>query len=154
MIGHERRTRSDIPPGCELASEILQCSAEEFDLVAYLIACHHGKVRASLHAAPKDQDYVDVDGRGMPIRGTREGDRLPSIFLGSGGWMPEVVLTLDPAAMGLSWRTGASWKERVAGLLKRFGPAGLAYLEAVIRAADVRASTLPTNDPILTEAGL
>ncbi len=142
--------RQDLPPGWPVR-EVLECTAAQFDLVLYLVASHHGKVRVSLNAAPKDQEYRDRDGRGMPIRGVREGDRLPSLEAAEDGnrW-PTFKLTLEPAAMGLSPRTGASWRDRIAGLMTRFGPTGLGYLEALIRAADVRASRLETSDPALT----
>ena len=118
--------------------------------MVYLVASHHGKVRVALHAAPKDQEYRDRDGRGLPIRGVREGDRLPSVALIPGEpVIPEVTLTLSPAAVGLSERTGISWRERCLGLMERYGPEGLAFLEAILRAADVRASRLKTNDPAL-----
>jgi len=140
-----------LPPPTPLIERLLRCTAEEFDLVAYLVASHHGKVRVGLHAAPNDQDYRDRDGRGLPIRGVREGDRLPSVALVPGEpLIPEVTLTLEPAKLGLSSQTGVSWRERCIGLQQRHGPAALAFLEAILRAADVRASQLPTSDPTLT----
>jgi CRISPR-associated endonuclease/helicase Cas3 len=146
--------REPPPPVTPLIERLLKCKAEEFDLVAYLVASHHGKVRVGLHAAPRDQDYRDRDGRGLPIRGIREGDRLPSVELVPGEPpIPEVTLTLSPAAVGLSCRTGVSWRERCIGLLERYGPAALAFLEAILRAADVRASQLTTNDPALAAEG-
>jgi len=131
---------------------ILACSAAEFDLIAYLVASHHGKVRAALHAAPKDQDYRDPgDGRGLPIRGVREGDVLPSIAIEtSGPRLPSLTLTLEPASIGLSMRTGRSWRERTNDLVDRFGPGALAWLEAIMIAADRRASNLKTGDPALS----
>jgi CRISPR-associated endonuclease/helicase Cas3 len=121
--------------------EILGLSAQDFDLLVYLVACHHGKVRLGLHASPADQNYRDKDGRGLPIRGVREGDVLPRVAITPGGSeLPEATLTLEPALAGLSPVTGASWAERTIGLLARHGPAALAYLEACLRAADIRAS--------------
>ena len=151
QMGHAIPEGREVPAGCAPVKEILECTAARFDLVAYLVASHHGKVRMALHAAPKDQDYRDRDGRGMPIRGVREADRLPPLGAAADGvsW-PGFELTLEPAAMGLSARTGASWRDRVAGLLGRYGPSGLGYLEALLRAADVRASRLETSDPALT----
>jgi CRISPR-associated endonuclease/helicase Cas3 len=112
-----------------------------FDFVVYLVASHHGKVRCSLQASPSDQEYRDHDDRGMPIRGVREGDELPEIKDASGNpFVPATLLTLEPAKLGLSAVTGPSWTERVQGLLEIFGPGALAYLEAVLRAADIRAS--------------
>jgi CRISPR-associated endonuclease/helicase Cas3 len=153
QMGHTIGEGRVVPAGCAPVKEILECSSARFDLVAYLVASHHGKVRVALHAAPKDQDYRDRDGRGLPIRGVREADQLPPLGAaadGAGG--QELVLTLEPAAMGLSVRTGASWRDRVAGLLGKYGPSGLGYLEALLRAADVRASRLETGDPALTGA--
>jgi len=130
---------------------LIECTAEAFDLLAYLVASHHGKVRVGLHAAPKDQEYRDRDGRGLPIRGVREGDRLPSVVLVPGEPpLPEVCLTLAPATIGLSDRTGISWRERCQALLNRYGPSALAYLEAIFRAADVRASRSTVRDPELS----
>ena len=150
-MGYEIPEGQGVPAGSALVQEVLDCTAGRFDLVAYLVASHHGKVRVALQAAPKDQDYRDSDGRGMPIRGVREADRLPPLRSeADGAWGPEIALTLEPAAMGLSVRTGASWRERVAGLVARYGPSGLGYLEALLRAADVRASRLETGDPALT----
>jgi CRISPR-associated endonuclease/helicase Cas3 len=129
---------------------VLDCSADDFDLLAYLVLCHHGKVRVSLHAAPNDQDYRDADGRGLPIRGIREGDVLPSVLIdASTPPLPPLVLTLQPASLGLSPATGRSWRERTEALLERFGPGALAWLEALIIAADRRASRLTTSDPAL-----
>jgi CRISPR-associated endonuclease/helicase Cas3 len=138
------------PAPSPLVQRLLDCPPESFDLLGYLVASHHGKVRVALHAAPRDQQYRDRDGRGLPIRGIREGDRLPSVVLVPGEpALPEVALTLSPAAVGLSERTGISWRERCLGLMERHGPAALAFLEAILRAADVRASRLKTNDPAL-----
>ncbi len=137
------------PTPCEAA--VLACSADEFDLLAYLVASHHGKVRVALHAAPKDQDYREAgDGRGLPIRGVREGDVLPSVVLESASPpLPALQLSLEPATLGLSSQTGRSWRERTLGLLDRFGPGALAWLEALLIAADRRASKLTTRDPSL-----
>jgi CRISPR-associated endonuclease/helicase Cas3 len=138
------------PAASPLMRRLLDCPPDSFDLLAYLVASHHGKVRVALHAAPRDQEYRDRDGRGLPIRGIREGDRLPSVVLVPGEpALPEVALTLSPAAVGLSARTGVSWRERCLGLTERHGPTVLAFLEALLRAADVRASRLQTNDPAL-----
>ena len=75
---------------------------------------------------------------------------MPPIgVIADGIWWPEAELTLEPAAMGLSARTGASWRDRTTKLLVRYGPTGLGYLEALLRTADVRASRMETGDPAL-----
>lgn len=134
--------------------EVLDCSAEEFDLLAYLVVAHHGKVRVALHAGPKDQDYVARDERGLPIRGVREGDVLPATVLDASGCLPELRLSLSLSTLGLSPDTGRSWRERTAALQRTYGPGALAYLEALLIAADRRASKLTTADPLLTSEGL
>jgi CRISPR-associated endonuclease/helicase Cas3 len=150
-LGYQAPPHQPSSPPTPFIQRILDCSADKFDLLVYLVASHHGKVRVALHPAPKDQEYPDKDGRGLPIRGVREGDRLPAIAIDQGGTLPEMSLTLEPASIGLSPRTGASWRERSIGLLERFGPTGLAYLESILRAADVRASRLKTIDPDLIQ---
>ncbi len=139
-----------VPVPSALIQRVIDTTAEQFDLMIYLVVAHHGKVRVALHAAPADQDYHDLDGRGLPIRGIREGDQLPSVTLVPGEpTVPAVTLTLSPAGLGLSEKTGISWRERSMGVIDRYGPAGLAFLEAILRAADVRASRLTTPDPLL-----
>ncbi len=127
--------------------QLLQCTRPQFDLVAYLVASHHGKVRVGLHASVTDQDYRDRDGRGLPIRGVRQGDQLPeTILVPNHPPVPAVTLTLAPASMGLSLLIGPSWTERCLDLQERFGPCALGYLECLLRAADIRASRLETED--------
>ena len=50
-----------------------------------------------------------------------------------------------------TWRqlTGRSWRERTSSLVDRFGPGASAWLEALLIAADRRASQLTTIDPLL-----
>lgn len=120
-------------------------TADEFNLLVYLVAAHHGKVRASMQASPVDQEHpVAQAGGDMPIRGLLEGDNIPSVSLfmpdGALAPIPATRMTLEPAFLGLSERTGASWAERSAALLTQYGPFALAWLEAIIRAADGRAS--------------
>jgi CRISPR-associated endonuclease/helicase Cas3 len=61
--------------------------------------------------------------------------------------IPQLRLHLEPARIGLSPRTGASWSERVSGLLKAHGPFALTYLEALLRAADIQASRSSASNP-------
>jgi CRISPR-associated endonuclease/helicase Cas3 len=124
-----------------LARELAELSAEELDLVAFLVCAHHGKVRTAWTSTPLDQRA----GHGG-IHGVRDGDVIDSLTLAarSGGSgdasVPSLTLSLEPAALGVGPRFGASWTERVAGLLEAWGPFALAYLEALLRAADARAS--------------
>lgn len=141
---------ADRASATDLEKQVLECTAAEFDLLAYLVLSHHGKVRIALHAGPKDQEYVARDDRGLPIRGVRDGDTLPAISLDGVSSLPTLSLTLAPATIGLSSITGRSWRDRTTALLRTHGPASLAYLEALLIAADRRASRLATIDPLLT----
>ncbi|MDP2324674.1 MAG: hypothetical protein Q8N51_11655, partial [Gammaproteobacteria bacterium] len=133
-----------------LEQEILNLNAEQFDLVAYLVCSHHGKVRMAWHASPADQQAADPVFR---LRGVRDGEILPATALVTAAGeileLPPGTLHLEAAAAGLNPRTGRGWTERVLGLLERHGPFALAYLEALLRAADQRASRNPVADPLL-----
>ncbi|HMO91013.1 MAG TPA: CRISPR-associated helicase Cas3' [Pirellulaceae bacterium] len=138
-----------------IADELSRLSFQEVDLLLFLIAAHHGKVRLSMQSSPKDQEFETGNtswaGTGMPIRGVRQGDEVLPVRLpdSSGGSveMPALALNLEVAAIGLSERYGRSWTERMIGLLSQYSPFGLGYLESIVRAADVRASRLTTADP-------
>lgn len=128
------------PPSL-VEQELLELDADRFDLLAYLVCAHHGKVRLSWHACPADQESADS---ALRIRGVREGDELPPVAMYASDWtlgqLAGSLLDLAPAYAGLSSRTGRSWTERVLGLVQRHGPFALAWLEALFRAADQRAS--------------
>jgi CRISPR-associated endonuclease/helicase Cas3 len=134
----------------EIEKEVLALSADEFDLLAYLVCSHHGKVRVSWHASPSDQSAADDR---LRIRGVRDGEQLPSVVLCTGeGTFVEFgpsTLSLAPASAGLNPHTGRGWTERVLRLLERHGPFSMAWMEAILRAADCRASRAPIPDPIL-----
>ncbi|MEX1028060.1 MAG: DEAD/DEAH box helicase [Candidatus Paceibacterota bacterium] len=137
-----------------IANCLNDLSAREFNLLVYLICCHHGKIRGAWQATPHDQRFAyknpKLVGNGSPIRGVRDGDPLPSVELtlpdGQFASFPTVRLHLDPAAVGLSSRYGPSWTDRVHSLLDEFGPTTLAYLEALLRIADAHGSALETED--------
>jgi CRISPR-associated endonuclease/helicase Cas3 len=101
--------------------------------VAYLIATHHGKVRLSIRALP-GEDLPDQDGALFAL-GVHDGDQLPAVDLG-GESCPETHLDLSPMQLGGE----ESWTARALQLRDGLGPFRLAYLEALLRAADLRAS--------------
>lgn len=123
----------------ELASMLMWLmhnpTAPDRDLIAYLIAAHHGKVRTGLRALPGEKEPSD----GRPFaRGVWHGDPLPALAV-EGTRVPETVLALDLMRMG--WGPmGASWTERTGVLLRDMGPFELSWLEALLRIADWRGS--------------
>jgi len=110
--------------------------SEAHDLVAYLIAAHHGKVRMGLRALPDERG--PSDGARRFARGVWDGDRL-SAFTVDGLSIPDTALALDVMELG-GGATGRSWATRTLELLERYGPFRLAFLEALVRIADWRAS--------------
>lgn len=101
------------------------------DLVAYLVASHHGKVRLSIRSLPQENEPPEDI---LFARGIWNGDELPSINgILDGG----VELDLSLMQMG-----EGSWLERIIRLREdpKLGPFRLSFLEAVLRAADGRAS--------------
>ncbi|MBU1197286.1 CRISPR-associated helicase Cas3' [Candidatus Micrarchaeota archaeon] len=101
------------------------------DLIAYLIAAHHGKVRLSLRSLPGESQ--PDDGMRM-VRGIKDGDELPPVppMLPSG-----VKLDLSPMELG-----EGSWLERTLALRDdpNMGPFRLGFYEMLLRIADWKAS--------------
>lgn len=124
----------------ELASALawlaLHRADADADLIAYLIAAHHGKVRMSLRALPQETEAPDAR---LFARGVWDGDRLPAMQFADGETVPEVELKLDLMQLG-DGPQGPSWTTRTQRLLKAFGPFQLAWCEALVRIADWRAS--------------
>jgi len=115
--------------------------APERDLVAYLIAAHHGKVRLSIRSLP-NEPAPDGEDR-LFARGIWQGDTLPAVSLGE-ITTPEVILDLSFMKMG-EGPHGPSWLARAVALRDRLGPFQLAYLETMLRAADATASANQTS---------
>jgi CRISPR-associated endonuclease/helicase Cas3 len=123
----------------ELASMLAwleHCRHEpQADLIAYLILAHHGKVRMSLRAMP---DEIEAPEGQRYARGVYEGDVLPAVVLPEES-IPATKLRLDVMELG-EGGMGSSWTARVQQLLQEHGPFRLAWLEALVRVADWRAS--------------
>lgn len=127
----------------ELASALAWLAAAgdahklETDLVAYLIAAHHGKVRLSLRSVPGETPPPS----GVHFaRGIWDGESLPSegdVLLPTGDRVGPFRLDLSLMQLG-----EGSWLERTLALCEHssIGPFRLAYLESLVRIADWRAS--------------
>lgn len=131
----------------ELASALAFMAHREWsrdaDLVGYMIAAHHGKVRMNLRPFPNEQVPTDPEGRpdGRKFaRGVWEGDVVPEVNLGDGHVWNGGPLALSLMELGYHAETGASWTDRTRQLLEELGPFSLAWLEALVRVADWSAS--------------
>ncbi len=113
-------------------------------LAAYLAAAHHGKVRLAIRSLPGARRRNNTDSNPDPdkLLGYRvsEPETLPPVDLGDGPCVPKTTLDLSIAQMGITDDGEVSWLERSLALLDQYGPFKLAYLEAIVRAADMRAS--------------
>lgn len=106
----------------------------EPELVVYLVAAHHGRVRLGIRSLPGEEQS------GYTL-GVREGDGLPAVRI-PGGELPPSTLSLETVNLGRSADGVLSWSERALVLRDRLdlGPLRLGFLEAVVRLADWRAS--------------
>ncbi|MDI3299519.1 MAG: CRISPR-associated helicase Cas3' [Bacillota bacterium] len=110
------------------------------DLALYLVLSHHGKARLGVRSYPGERPLDGGAGEDR-VLGVASGDRLPEVDLGAGVRVPPTLLDLEPLAVGLG-ASGPSWLERSLSLLEQYGPFRLAFLEALVRAADARASRI------------
>ncbi|HYM45932.1 MAG TPA: CRISPR-associated helicase Cas3' [Solirubrobacteraceae bacterium] len=108
------------------------------ELVQYLTAAHHGRVRLSIRPAPGEQPPAD-DPNGRFALGVHEGDELLFPVETPLGELPKVTLTLACMDLGGEER---SWVEAACALRDdpQLGPFRLGFLEALVRIADWRAS--------------
>lgn len=122
----------------ELASGLAALERGESFLVAYLAAAHHGKIRGSIRSLPGEQERKNGP---RVVRGVVDGSTLPGVTLG-GEPLPPQTLSLSPMQMGLDDRGMPGWTDQWCGLRDgpAMGPFRLAYLEALMKAADERAS--------------
>ena len=117
----------------ELASALAAFQQDFPFLVSYLIAAHHGRVRVSIRALPDEDQPASPDT--YFALGVHDHDVLPAIEL-EGAMTRELTLDLSPMRLG----GDRSWTANTLKLLHEIGPFRLAYLEMILRAADVRAS--------------
>ena len=105
------------------------------DLIAYLVAAHHGKVRMSVRSMPGEADRTPPT-----VLGVGPKDTLAAVTLPDGTVLPELALDTSVLFLGGGQDGLPSWTERTAGLLAEWGPFRLGLLEALVRVADWIAS--------------
>lgn len=114
-------------------------------LALYLVGAHHGKLRLVPRVTDPASDPVSAIG-GRSCLGVREGVAIPApriagpIVLGAGASAgPLAQPDLSPFSLGSADRW--TWTESTLELRDELGAFGLAYLEALMVAADCRASS-------------
>lgn len=121
----------------------------EAALALYLVGAHHAKLRLVPRMCPPVLE--GPSGNGGSCLGVREGDAIPAaglgeaIDLGGGVSVPALAHSrLDPFRLGGA--KGWNWTESALDLLDERGVLGLAYLEALMVAADRLASRREAED--------
>jgi len=112
--------------------------SRDLDLAAYVVAAHHGKLRLTPRVLPDDHDPAVA-----MCLGVRDGDAVPEVVVNGEKFGPA---RLDLSLLRIGSLDEATWIERALDLLERLGPFRLAYLEALLRAADQRASKLEREE--------
>ena len=146
----------------ELASALAWLQAgspdqPERDLVAYLIAAHHGKVRLSIRSLPGEEPPSGSPPETRMARGILDGDEIPTkafaaLSLEALSHSRPLKLDLGLMEMGSDPARGPSWLARMLTLRDRLGLFPLAYLETLLRAADGRASAAEAARAIPADA--
>lgn len=118
-------------------------------LAEYLVMAHHGHVRKVLRdELPRDARRISRDSE--VVRGIREGTSAPGFSVNGNALPPTERISIACRQMGRSPDGQEGWTRSVLRLLHhpKFGPFRLAYYEALVRAADCRASADPRTNVI------
>jgi CRISPR-associated endonuclease/helicase Cas3 len=110
---------------------------EEPDLITYLVAAHHGKVRMSIRSLAGEAEHEPPR-----VLGVQNGDEIPRIEVPDGQELPALVIDPGRLMLGDAAEGQESWTSRVLRLRDRedLGPFRLTFLETLVRMGDWRAS--------------
>jgi CRISPR-associated endonuclease Cas3-HD len=110
-------------------------AAPDPDLCRYLVLAHHGRLRTRV--ADSGADGPAAPGAPRVIAGLEHGaiSAVPPVL-----GQPAFTLTVDLDQFGDAGDRDSLWSRTVSGLLGKYGPFRLAYLETLVRMADWRAS--------------
>lgn len=119
---------------------LLGAARDEADLVRYLVAAHHGRVRMAIRSVPGESAPPGFR-RARTALGVVDGEVVDEFSVG-GVTIDVTTLSLDAMALG----GDGSWTAMALRLRDRadLGLFRLATLEALVRLADWRASAEPT----------
>lgn len=117
-------------------------------LAEYLAMSHHGYVRKTLRdELPRNPSKLRREGD--TVRGIPDGASVDAVSI-AGQHLPATpVLSIACRQMGRRPDGEESWTRSVLRLLDHFGPFRMAYYEALIRAADCRASAEPQTNVMI-----
>ena len=122
----------------------------DLDVTTYLIASHHGKVRMSMRSVSRknfDGKYIlgiETCGEKVPVFFSHNNTKSKASkekLLINDEQDKEVFVKPDIARVGSTDDGKKSWIRMTLGVLKQYGPFRLGLLEAIIRAADEKASS-------------
>jgi CRISPR-associated endonuclease/helicase Cas3 len=113
----------------------LLAGVPEPDLVRYLVLAHHGKLRIQVRDPGDVAVLASGEASERKLLGLEQDSThdIPAIL-----GQPATALTVDLDQFSLGGEH--SWTRTALGLREKYGPFVLAYLEAVVRIADWRAS--------------